>query len=58
MFDSSKLLALGITNASIVLHSLKRNFFLESFYLFLNQIRETCTTHLYFYSETGRTVRP
>ena len=26
MFDSSKLLALGITNASIVLHSLNHNF--------------------------------
>ncbi len=38
VLTSSKLLALGITNVSIVLHSLKRNFLLESFRLSSNHI--------------------
>ena len=38
VLTSSKLLALGITNASIVLHSLKRNFLSESFRLSFNYI--------------------
>ena len=37
MFDSSKLLALGITNVSIVLHSLNRNFLFGIFLYFIKE---------------------
>ena len=43
MFDSSKLLALGITNVSIVLHSLNRNFLFGIFLSFSQSHSSLCS---------------
>ena len=43
MFDSSKLLALGITNVSIVLHSLNRNFLFGIFSSFSQSHSSLCS---------------
>ena len=43
MFDSSKLLALGITNVSIVLHSLNRNFLFGIFLSFFQSHSSLCS---------------
>ena len=47
VLTSSKLLALGITNASIVLHSLKRNFFIGIFSSFFQSHSSLCSFKKY-----------